>query len=165
MNQFIKRTAVLFGTCLGMALSLGAHAWEGPVFQAGVDRRVIESSGLDSAWLFTRPIVSSEPPPYVIYRNEQLAGFRPGDSFPARIDMEYVGTANFLVRWEETTQVSQTSFRSLHGDIRSQAPDGRKLGMFRFTMRQGGSELTGCVQLQDRSYCFVGKNGVGWITS
>lgn len=164
MHKLIRSNLARLAICLGLVTPACTLAAADVMFQAGVNRRAIESSGLDSAWLFTRPIFSGQSSPYIIYRSDEISRLMPGDAFLARLDIEFVGTANFIVQWQEMAKYSQVSYRSLHGEIRSNDAASRKLGVFRISMRQDGSEMTGCVQLQDRDYCFVGKNGVGWIS-
>jgi len=163
MKNIIR--SILAGLAAAFCITASTYAQTATdvAFQFGVYRRAVENSGADSAWLFRRPIASTHPPSYVIYRNDRIAGLAPGDIFRARLDIagELNEAAMFVVHWEET---AQASFRSLHGYIQSTDPGGARLGTFRFTMRLGGSELTGCVQIQDRDYCFIGKNGVGWIS-
>lgn len=163
MKNIIR--SILAGLAAGFCITTCAYAQTATDadFQFGVYRRAIENSGADSAWLFRRPIATSRTPSYVIYRNDKIAGLVPGDTFQARLDIagELNEAAVFVVRWEET---AQASFRSLHGYIQSIEPGGARLGTFRLTMRLGGSELTGCVQIQDKDYCFIGKNGVGWVS-
>jgi hypothetical protein len=155
--------------CLAALLSLAAStgAWAAPaevLFQGLVDRRVVESKP-NSAWLFKRPLASSMAPPYVIYESEKILKLMPGDRFQGRLDIDRPGgphgALDFVVTWEET---NQKIFRSLHGEIRSPAARSEKIGTFRFTSKLGGTEMTGCVQIGDRDYCFVGKYGVGWMS-
>lgn len=165
MNHSIYRTLAAFTACLGLAIPVHAsYAQSPPIFQAGVDKYAVEHSGRESAWLFQQPLRPNFYFPYVIYEGDKISRLAPGASFTAQLGLDYAGAVTFLVNWEETAQRAQSSYRSLHGEIRSTQPGGAKLGVFRFTMRVGGTEMTGCLQLQDRSYCFAGKDGVGWLS-
>lgn len=150
--------------CLGLSMAGSVHAASGELlFQGLVNRRTAESRP-GSAWLFQRPVRGGHAPPYVVYEADKILKLIPGDSFLARLDLDEPDSPHdvfrFIVLWEETTQ---QSFRSLHGEIRTHAPGGGKLGSFRFTSKLGGTEMTGCIQLADRDYCFAGKHGVGFL--